>query len=96
MAAGDVVNAISSVATNGVLDIRPAAGVEWVIHNVYYANGTVEFYYTDGVNVLKFDSDTTSGARLGACFHATNTNWLQIKNLNAASVLIGYDGMQTK
>lgn len=98
MAVGDVVTGISSVAaTTGVLDIRPATGVEWTVHNIYYNAGTtIEFYKTDGTNAIKFDSDTTAGARLGAVFHCTNTQWIQIKNTSGAAVLVGYDGVQTK
>lgn len=95
MAAGDVVTGISSVAAGGTLDIKPI-GAEWVIHNIYYNQGTVEFYKTDGTNLLKFDSDTTQGARLGAVFHVTNAQWIQVKNTAGTSTLIGYDGVQTK
>lgn len=96
MAVGDVVTGLSSVAASGVLDIRPAAGVEWVIHNVYYSQGTVEFYKTDGTNLLRFDTDTSQGARLGAVFHCTNAQWIQVKNTAGTATLIGYDGKQTK
>lgn len=97
MALGDVVTGLSSViATTGTLDIKPASGVEWVIHNIYYNQGTVEFYKTDGTNYLKFDTDTTQGARLGAVFHCTNTQWIHVKNLASTATLIGYDGIQTK
>lgn len=98
MAVGDVVTGISSVAaTTGTLNIQPTAGVEWVIHNIYYGAGTtIEFYKTDGTNAIKFDSDTSAGARLGAVFHVTNTQWIQIKNTSAGAVIVGYDGIQTK
>jgi hypothetical protein len=96
MAVGDVVTGLSSVAASGTLDIKPASGVEWVIHNIYYNQGTVEFYKTDGTNLLKFDSDSTFGGRLGVVFHCTNSQWIQIKNTAASATLIGYDGVQTK
>lgn len=96
MAQGDVKKGLSSITTNAVLNIQPPAGEEWVIHNVYYNQGTVEFNITDGTNVLKFDTDTTPGGRFSAVFHVTNTQWLQIKNTATTSTLIGYDGVQTK
>jgi hypothetical protein len=97
MALGDKVTAIQSVvATTGVLDIRPASGIEWTIHNIYYSQGTVEFYKTDGTNNIKFDSDTSNGARLGAVFHVTNSQWIQVKNTAGTATIIGYDGVQTK
>lgn len=96
MAVGDVKSGLISIVTNGVLDIRPPASEEWVIHNIFYSQGAVEFYKTDGTNLLKFDSDTTQGARLGAVFHVTNSQWIQVKNLASTTTLIGYDGIQTK
>lgn len=97
MAAGDVKSAISSVsAISGTYDIKPASGEEWVIHNIYYSGGTVEFYRADGTNLLKFDSDTTQGARMGISYHVTNGQWIQIKNTSGSAILVGYDGVQTK
>lgn len=96
MAIGDVVTGLQSVANNGVLDIRPPAGQEWVVHNIYYNNGTIEFYKTDDTNLLKFDSDTSQGARLGVVFHVTNAQWIQVKNTAGSTTIIGYDGIQTK
>jgi hypothetical protein len=97
MAVGDVKSGIASVAPNGVLDIQPgSASEEWVIHNIYYNQGSVEFYKTDGTNLLKFDGDSSQGARLGAVFHVTNAQWIQVKNTSGTATLIGYDGIQTK
>lgn len=95
MAVGDVASAISVVTNGSTYDIRPASGVEWVIHNVYY-NNSIEFYRTDGTNTIKFDSDTGAGARLGACFRLNNGNYLQVKNVSGATATFAYDGMQTK
>lgn len=97
MAAGDVkANVASVAATTGTYDIKPPSGEEWVIHNIYYNGGTVEFYRADGTNLLRFDSDTTQGARMGIAYHVTNTQWVQIKNISGSAVLVGYDGIQTK
>jgi len=97
MAVGDVVTGISSViATTGTLDIKPSAGVEWVIHNIAYNGGTIELWKTDGTNNLKYDIDTTSGGRFNLSLHCTNAIWYQLKNISAAAVIASYDGMQTK
>jgi hypothetical protein len=96
MAAGDVVTGITSVATTGVIDIKPTSGVEWVIHNIYWGQGPVELYKTDGTNSIKFDTDTSFGGRMSTVFHVTNSQWIQIKNTAATATLIGYDGVQTK
>lgn len=96
MAVGDAVASMSAaVANNGTVNIQPGSGVEWVIHNTYY-EGAVEFYIVNGANTIKFDSDTTFGARLGAMYHLTNTQYLQIKNVSGGAIDIAYDGIQTK
>jgi len=95
MAAGDAVVGLQSVVNGAFLDIRPGAGQEWVIHNVYYG-GAVEFYRRDGTNDLKFDSDAQAGWFNGIFCHVTNSNWLGIKNVSGATILIGYDGIATK
>lgn len=95
MAVGDVVNGLTSVATTAYLDIVPGAGVEWVIHNIYWG-GAVECYFYDGTNEVKFDVDTMFGGRIGAVFHCTSARRIRIKNVSAGSIFIGYDGIQTK
>lgn len=96
MAIGDVKANLQSVGNNGILDIKPPNGEEWVIHNIYYNQGTVEFYKTNGVHSILFDVDNSRGGRLGALFHCTSTQWLQLKNKATTATLIGYDGIQTK
>lgn len=97
MALGDVVADLSSVAASGgVLDIRPPSGSEWIIHNIYYDQGSIEYYKADGTNELLFDQDSSSGGRLGIQIHCTNGQWVRLKNMGSASVLIAYDGVQTK
>ncbi|MFD0825864.1 hypothetical protein ACT8ZR_09315 [Neobacillus sp. M.A.Huq-85] len=95
MAALDVKSGLQSIAAGSVLDIRPGTGEEWVINNLYYG-GSVEINRTDGTNVLKFDSDLNFGGRIGTIYRCTNSQWLQIKNTGTTSILIGYDGVQTK
>jgi hypothetical protein len=96
MAIGDVVHGLSSIANSSVLDIRPSEGVELVVHNIYYNQGTIEIYVTNGINTLLFDDDTLKGGRFGAYFHCTNDHWIQVKNTAGTATLIGYDGIQTK
>jgi len=96
VAVGDVVSGLVSVAAGGVLDIRPAAGVEWVIHNIYHAFD-VDLAFTDGTNVLIFDTDVGAGVYAKYAFHATNTRWIRVINKDTtAARLIGYCGIQTK
>jgi hypothetical protein len=94
----NVRTAISSVANNAFLDMRPTgaqSAEEWVIHNVLY-NGAMELYKTDGTNSIKVDSDTTAGGRIGVYLHCTNAVWYQIKNVSGSAVILSYDGVQTK
>jgi hypothetical protein len=96
MAVGDVKSNLVSVAAGGSLDIRPPVGEEWVIHNIYHAYD-VDLAFTDGTNVLIFDTDTGAGVYAKYAFHVTNTLWIRVVNKDAASArLIGYDGVQTK
>lgn len=96
MAVGDTKSLIVSVAAVGTYDIKPPAGEEWVIHNILYNGGPIEFWKTDGANPLKFDTDNSAGGRLGMAFHATNDAWYQLKNTSAGAVIVSYDGIQTK
>ena len=96
MAVGDVVSNIVSVAASGTLDIQPAAGVEWIIHNIYYEYD-VDIALTDGTNILTFDSVTGNGVYAKFSFHVTNTIFLRITNKDTANArLVGYDGIQSK
>jgi hypothetical protein len=95
MAQGNVKSDIKSINASGLLDIKPAPGEEWVIHNIYYS-GPVEIYQTNGTLSIKFDADTTNGGHLGMVYHATNSVWIQIKNTGASTITVGYDGIQTK
>lgn len=96
MALGDAKTGFVSLAAGDTLDIKPPVGEEWIIHNLYY-NGPVELSRTNGVDNLKFDNDTASGARLGYFFHNTTDVWLRVKNAHAtAVVLVSFDGVQTK
>ena len=95
MAVGDVVADIQSIAAAAYLDIQPAVGVEWVIHNVYH-EFDVELSRYDGINSLAFDTDAGAGIYAKYAFHCNNTDRIRVKNTNTAAKLIGYCGVQTK
>lgn len=95
MAIGDVKSGMTNIAQGGSYTIQPPAGEEWVIHNIYYQQG-VAFRVVSGAGVLLFDSDTSAGARLGVCFHLTNSQYMVILNSYAGTNLVAYDGIQTK
>jgi hypothetical protein len=95
MAVGDVVSGLSSVASGAYLDLRPSAGVEWVLHNVYYG-GRVEISFYDGSNEVVFEVDSGPGSLRWEEFHCTNSLRIRVKNVSGGAIYIGYDGVQTK
>jgi len=96
MAVGDVKSGLASVDAGGYLDIRPPSGEEWVIHNIYHAYD-VDLAFTDGTNVLTFDTDVGAGVYAKYAFHVTNSLWIRVINKDTANArLIGYCGVQTK
>lgn len=95
MAAGDVYSGLASLGAGASLDIRPAAGQEAVIHNLYY-EGAVSLRWVDGTLVIAFDSDGSAGAKLGLVIHVANARWLQIVNTSAGAFDVGWDGIFTK
>ena len=95
MAVGDIATDHQSIGNGARLTIQPAAGVEWVIHNLYYG-GAVNIHRTNGVSDLTFDTDTASGARLGYVWHVTNAIYLQLENVSGGNSVLGYDGVVTK
>ncbi len=95
MAQGDIRSDLQNIVASGMLTIQPPAGEEWIIHNLYYT-GQVQIRLVKGGNYLMFDSDTSSGARLGMVFHLTNGQYMQILNTGASAINIAYDGITTK
>jgi hypothetical protein len=95
MAVGDVVADTASVADTAYMDIQPASGAEWVIHNLYWADDS-ELYKYDGTNAIAFQANTGAGALLNAQIHVNNTDYLRIKNVSGGAAICGYDGIITK
>ena len=93
---GIVVAGISAVSGQGILDIRPPPGEEWVIINIYH-EFDVDLGKTDGTNTIWFDTDTGAGVYAKFAIHLTNSVWLRVRNRDtntAATKLIGYDGVK--
>jgi hypothetical protein len=95
MTKGDVVDSVSSVNAAATKTIQPGAGIEWAIHNIYH-EAEVELYVVEGANELLFDDAAAKGSWSAYFFHLTNTHYFKVKNTNAASKLIGYDGIVSK
>ena len=95
MALGDVISATASLGTGTLCSIQPGEGVEWLIHNIGH-EAEAELYFYDGANSILMDSDTAGGAWIGLFLHCTNSKYYQIKNTNAETKLVSYDGVVTK
>lgn len=96
MAKGDVVSDLQSVAAGARLDIQPASGVEWIIHNIYH-EGPVALEFFNGTNFIEFETRTAGPDWFANFqFHVTNTRRIRVRNTDTAARLIGYDGVQTK
>jgi len=95
MAKGDAVGDLQSIAADAVLTIRPGAGIEWIIHNVYHED-SVELYLVEGANEVLFAAAAAKGSWSAYFFHLTNTHYLKVKNKNVGAKLIGHDGIVSK
>lgn len=96
MAVGDVKSDLQAITSGARLDINPAAGEEWVIHNIFREDAiTIEFY--DGTDTIAFESLTGNGVYAKYQFHVKNgAERIRVKNDAATTKKIGYDGVQTK
>jgi hypothetical protein len=96
MAAGDAIDNIpAQVAASGSCDIKPGAGVEWCVHNIFCGQNCT-LYFTDGTHDIAFDSMTAPGAWIGQTFFITSSYYLKITNTSASSGYFGWSGVQTK
>ncbi len=95
MAVGDVASGHISVGAGSSYNIRPSAGQEMNVHNVYVPNGvTILLYKTDGSNDVLVE--TLTGSMLLYNFHVTYSHYLKLVNEGAQAVWCGYDGIWTK
>ena len=96
MAQGDTVSAISSLSGSGtIFDIRPAAGEEWIIHNIYFNKG-VEIFKYDGTNLVPLRTFADFGQWEWLCFHLTNSDYMRLKTIRSGTTIVGYCGVQSK
>jgi len=96
MAAGDVVSDYSDdLAADAYMSIQPAAGVEWVIHNIY-CGATCEVYWSNGSKEIPIFSATGAAWISGMFSHCTNGKYLKVKNKSGGASDFGYDGIITK
>ena len=95
MVKGDTVASVSSVNAAATKTIQPGAGVEWIIHNIYF-EAEVELRIVEGANKLLFYTSAAKGSLSAYFFHVTNAHYLEVTNTNAGAKLVGYDGIVSK
>ena len=94
MARGQVRAGMTNVATGQYLDIQPTSPEEWTIHNIYH-EGSIEIHWYDGTNSCLAAQEIGAGIYAYQAFHCTNQYRIRVKNTEASSKLIGYDGILT-
>ena len=87
MVVGDAVNTIAV----GTLNVQPASGIEWIIHNIFHNTDTT-LSIVSSANTITFDTDVGAGIWAKYPFHATNTFYLQA----ISSGTIAADGIVSK
>ena len=93
MAAGDVISSINSLTNASSLVIQPAAGVEWVIHNIHHAKECA-LTLTNGTLVGTMALFNGYNIETNLQLHLTNSVYLSLST-NSAQI-VGYDGVVTK
>ena len=71
MAAGDAVTANNATAASGTFTVQPAAGVEWVIHNIF-VTGAANLKMTDGTTVVTLKAMVAGEWQTNIAVHDTN------------------------
>lgn len=96
MAIGAIYNqGVTAVAQLEYLEIRPAAGVECVIHNITHATDAVlEFF--DGTTAVTVDTQLGSGAWMGMFLHCTNAKYYRVRNMAGGVNNMCCDGVVTR
>lgn len=95
-AVGDVVADCQSIASAALLDIQPGAGVEWIIHNIGFTH-EVELQRYDGTDTAAMVTFSGPGwQNFFPGIHVNNTQRIRVKNNDASSRVICYDGIITK
>jgi len=98
-AVGDTQVDCEDVAASGTKTFRPGAGVEWILHAVYFERNTI-IQRTDGTDTTDIHNPAWIGPdhfMFNPAVHLTNGNYLQAVNQDGSNAsVICYDGVQTK
>lgn len=94
MALRDVRAGDEDVLTTARLSIKPTGTEEWAIHNIYF-EAECEFYRMTSGTELLFHTETAAGVLACHDFHVNATHYIEVKNTNAATKTLAYDGVLT-
>lgn len=95
MAAGDIYNQGITTITSGEFAMRPATGIEVVVHNISHsASATLQF--TDGTDTIDVDTQTGAGSWMGMRLHCTNGKYYKVVSVGSVINKIAADGVYTK
>ena len=94
---GDTYNQFDvAVGVGFFSEIKPSAGTELIIHNVYHAD-SVGLRLVDGSgNESNFYEEAGKGLMTNMYFHLTNTQYLRIYNIASGAQNIAVDGIVSK
>lgn len=98
MASGDAVIGMESISDDAAITIKPSAGIEWIIHNLFIPDNAAE----DGVDVAIVSATgsivviTALSSLFQHNFHVTNSQWITMTNKTGSTALLGYDGIVVK
>ncbi len=91
---GQTVSNLESILTTAYQTIQPSGTEEWTINTIYH-EGSVELYRVSSLGECKIDADGGYGW-WGKCgIRVTNAQYIKIKNVEATTKKIGYDGVRT-
>jgi hypothetical protein len=95
-AVGDTTADCQSIAAAASLSVKPGAGVEWIIHNIWFEYN-VQILRTDGTDTAATVELIGPDWQNFLSIHVTNTNWIDLKNTHGSTAkVICYDGIITK
>ena len=92
---GETVHGFQNVGSGSYLEAKPAAGVEWVIHNIYHPNDVRLKIVDSGGNECEFLEEAGKSFLTHIYIHLTSTHYLRIYNISGGAVNLSYDGIVT-
>ena len=93
---GDIYKNAGLITAGSYLELKPAAGQEAVIHNIYFST-QIDIKTVDGSgNELSFFADSGKQFLTNIYFHIAEDHYLRVYNDTGGSVRLAADGVVTK